>query len=105
MSTQTQDFKQDLQAFNDRLNAAVSKDGEQAKADIKAALVRADEAKIKLQAFIKADNAQTKADAAASMNKLQEAVNHAKAAVDANGAQIQTHLKQSIASAKAALEG
>ncbi|MBV8196803.1 MAG: hypothetical protein JO263_01600 [Candidatus Eremiobacteraeota bacterium] len=104
MPTQTQTVKEHLKAFNDQLKAAVDKNDEKAKEHIRTALKHADQAKAELHAYLKADREQTKADAQAALDKLQKATHSAKAAMDAKGADIQTHIKKSLADAKAALE-
>jgi hypothetical protein len=101
---QTQSIKENLQSLHDELKAAVSKSDADAKSQIRTAIAHADAAKAELQARIKADNVKDKASAQKAMDKVQEAARAAKAAIDAKGADIQTHLKQSVAAAKAALD-
>lgn len=101
---QTQTIKDHLQSFYNELKEATAKRNDDAKAQIRTALAHADAAKAELQTRIKADNAKDKADAQKAIDKLQEAARSAKAAIDAKNADIQSHLKQSVAAAKAALD-
>lgn len=98
--SKTQSIEEQLSALHDELKSAAAKQDEQAKSAVRTALGQIESAKSELQAQLKDEQAKQRAQE--TIAKLEEAARHGKKALENQGAE-QTHLKESIASAKSAL--
>jgi len=104
MATQVQTIKARLQVVRDELKAAADKQGEAAKAHVRAAIDHAQATRTELEAKLKDKQTEDHVRLETSLENLKEASRHAKAAIDAKDAEFQDHIKKSIAAAKSALE-
>jgi DNA invertase Pin-like site-specific DNA recombinase len=105
VNTQTaQTAKEHLKALHEELKAAAAQSSEATKEHIRAAISHAQAAKAEFRTKLTSEHAKDKVNAEHVLQKLEESTSEAKRAMDAKGAEVGTHLKQSLAAAKAALE-